>query len=149
MTHAERLAQSFLAHRTALTTLLSDIPEESATHAPWDGAMTFISLGDHLDASSRGILAALGGQAPSRDVVPSQTLQEARMRLQDSGQQVAAALTALSDEDLARVVPAFGGRQMPVSQLAELLTTHEVHHKGQMWLMARQVGVKPPFFMSM
>ena len=82
-------------------------------------------------------------------MVPSQSLQEARLRLQGSGVQVTQALEALSDADLAREVPAFGGRTMPVAQLAEMLTMHEAHHKGQMWVMARQVGVKPPFFMQM
>ena len=148
-TRAQRAAQSFTAHRNALTALLLEIPEESAAHTPWEGAMNFMSLSDHLDASSKGILAALNGQAPSREVVPSQSLQEARTRLQESGEQVAKALGALSDEDFEREIPAFGGRMMPLSQFAEVLTMHEAHHKGQAWLMARQVGVKPPFFMQM
>ncbi|WP_310582173.1 DinB family protein [Deinococcus sp.] len=38
---------------------------------------------------------------------------------------------------------------MSLAQFAELLIMHEDHHKGQVWLMARQVGVKPPFFMQM
>ena len=146
---AQRAAQSFASHRAALTSLLAEIPEEHAAHTPWAGAMTFVSLSDHLDVSAKGILAAIAGQAPPRDVVPSQSVQEARTRLLDSGEQVRQALAALSDEDLAREVPAFGGRTMPLAGLTELLTMHEAHHKGQMWVMARQVGVKPPFFMQM
>ena len=111
--------------------------------------MNFISLSDHLDVSAKGILAAIAGQSPSREVVPSQSFQEARMRLQDSGQQVTQALNEPSDDDLAREIPAFGGRMMPLAQFAELLIMHEAHHKGQVWLMARQVGVKPPFFIQM
>lgn len=148
-TRAQRAAQSFTSHRNALTALLMEIPEESAAHTPWEGAMNFMALSDHLDASAKGILAALNGQAPSRDIVPSQSLQEARMRLQDSGAQVAQALSGLNDEEFEREIPAFGGRMMPLGQFTEVLTMHEAHHKGQMWLMARQVGVKPPFFMQM
>ena len=148
-TQAQRAAQTFAAHRAALTSLLAEIPEEHAAHTPWDGAMTFVSLSDHLDVSAKGILAAIAGQAPSRDVVPSQSVQEARTRLLESGEQVRQAIAALSDDDLAREVLAFGGRSMPLGALAELLTMHEAHHKGQMWVMARQVGVKPPFFMQM
>ena len=148
-TQGQRTAQSFTAHRSALTALLAQIPEEGAAHTPWEGAMNFISLSDHLDASGKGILAAIAGQAPSREVVPSQSLQEARTRLQESGTQVAQALNGLSDDEMAREIPAFGGRMMPMSQFVELLIMHEAHHKGQMWLMARQVGVKPPFFMQM
>lgn len=148
-TEAQRVASAFAAHRNALTALLMEIPEEQAAHTPWEGAMNFMGLSDHLDASARGFLGALSGQAPSREVVPSQTLQEARMRLQDSGAQVVAALSALSDEDLTREIPAFGGRRMGLAQFAQVVTMHEAHHKGQIWLMARQVGVKPPFFMQM
>jgi uncharacterized damage-inducible protein DinB len=148
-TNAQRAARSFASHRNALTALLLEIPEESAAHTPWEGAMNFMALSDHLDASARGLLAALNGQAPSREIVPSQSLQEARMRLHDSGAQVQEALSGLSDEDFAREIPAFGGRNMPLSQFADVLTMHEAHHKGQVWLMARQVGVKPPFFMQM
>ena len=148
-TQGQRAAQSFTAHRSALSALLAEIPDESAAHTPWQGAMNFISLSDHLDVSGKGILAAIAGRAPSREVVPSQSLQEARTRLQESGQQVAQALDGLSDDDLAREIPAFGGRMMPMFQFAELLIMHEAHHKGQMWLMARQVGVKPPFFVQM
>ena len=148
-TQGQRAAQSFTAHRNALTALLSEISEESAAHTPWEGAMNFISLSDHLDVSAKGILAAIAGRAPSREVVPSQSLQEARTRLEGSGQQVAQALSELSDEQLAREIPAFGGRMMPLAQFAELLIMHEAHHKGQVWLMARQVGVKPPFFVQM
>ncbi len=148
-TQSQRAARSFIAHRSALTALLTEIPEGSAAHTPWEGAMNFISLSDHLDVSAKGILAAIAGQAPSREVVPSQSLQEARTRLQESGAQVSQALEGLSDDDLAREIPAFGGRMMPMSQFAELLIMHEAHHKGQVWLMARQVGVKPPFFVQM
>ena len=148
-TQAQRTSQSFTVHRSALTALLAEIPEECAAHTPWEGAMNFISLSDHLDVSAKGILAAIAGQAPSREVVPSQSLREARTRLEGSGQQVAQALSALSDEELAREIPAFGGRMMPMFQFAELLIMHEAHHKGQVWLMARQVGVKPPFFVQM
>ncbi|WP_424951887.1 DinB family protein [Deinococcus sp.] len=148
-TQAQRVSQTFAAHRAALTALLTEIPEEQAAYSPWEGAMNFVSLGDHLDASAKGMLAALSGQAPSREVVPSHSLHEARARLQASGEQVAQALAALSDDDLAREVPAFGGRTMPVAQLVEMLTMHEAHHKGQLWVMARQVGVKPPFFVQM
>jgi uncharacterized damage-inducible protein DinB len=146
---ATHIAQSFAAQRGALTALLAELPEEHAGFVAWEGGMSFLGLGDHLDGSSRGLLAALSGQAPSRQITPSASLAEVRGKLEDGGQQIAAALSALSDEDLAREVPAFGGRTMKVSQLAEMVTVHEAHHKGQLWVMARLVGVKPPFFMQM
>jgi uncharacterized damage-inducible protein DinB len=46
-------------------------------------------------------------------------------------------------------VPAFGGREMPVTALLDMIITHEAHHKGQVWVMARMIGVKPPRFVKM
>lgn len=148
-TQAQRVASLFAAHRSALTALLAEIPEEQATFAPWEGAMDFVTLGDHLDASGRGMAGAMNGQAPSREVRRSASLQEVRARLQESGAQVRELLAGLSDADLAREVPAFGGRVMSLAALSDMLISHEAHHKGQLWMMARQIGVKPPFFIQL
>ncbi|MGI8748619.1 MAG: hypothetical protein ACR2J4_09775, partial [Deinococcus sp.] len=53
-TQAQRVASLFAAHRSALTALLTEIPEDQATFAPWEGGMDFVALSDHLDASGRG-----------------------------------------------------------------------------------------------
>ncbi len=38
---------------------------------------------------------------------------------------------------------------MPVGVLLEMLNTHEAHHKGQVWMMARMIGVQPPRYIKM
>lgn len=148
-TQAQQLAQRFAAHRGALTDLYAQLSPEHGAFSPWPGAMTFTALADHLSAAALGFVGGLNGTPPSRDVTPSASLDEARARLSSSHEAVQGALACLSDEDVQRTVPAFGGRQMPISVLAGMMSDHEAHHKGQAWVMARMVGVQPPFFMRM
>ncbi|MFD1732035.1 DinB family protein [Deinococcus malanensis] len=29
------------------------------------------------------------------------------------------------------------------------MVSHEAHHKGQVWMMARMIGIKPPMYVKM
>lgn len=149
---SEIYARTFLSHRSALLDLYHQLPDEQANFSAWDGGMSFIGLADHLAGSSERFIGLISGEAPAGPPTPgtgSATLQNATERLSATAEQAAAAMRALTPEDLARRVPAFGGREMPVSALLDALIAHEAHHKGQVWLMARMVGVKPPMFVKM
>lgn len=56
-------------------------------------------------------------------------------------------LGTLKDEDLARIVefslPNTGARAMPVAELLEHGVNHGVHHRGQVALLLRALGVAP------
>ena len=147
---SEIYARNFLMHRGALQDLYAELPEEQGRFSAWDGAMNFIDLADHLAGSSEMFLGMIRGQGPTRPAqgLGSTSLQEARDRLAASTGAAAEAIRTLTPEDLARRVPAFGGQEMPVSALLDALLAHEAHHKGQVWMMARMVGVKPPMFLK-
>ncbi|UBV42932.1 DinB family protein [Deinococcus taeanensis] len=149
MNRSVTLARTFQAHRSALLDLYGQLPGEHGTFAAWDGGMSFIGQADHLSASTHRFLNMLQGQAPTPAPAPSASLEEARARLEASQASATQAIAALTDEDLSRRVPAFGGREMPLGALVETIITHEAHHKGQVWLMARMIGVKPPMFIKM
>lgn len=148
---AEPYARSFRMHRGALLDLYAELPQEHGSFAAWEGGLSFIGQADHLAASSLMLLGMVAGEAPQRPAPGpgSANLAEARERLRQTTEQVAGALAALSEEDLARRVPAFGGRELPVAALLDLLLGHEAHHKGQVWVMARMVGVKPPMYVKL
>lgn len=148
MNRSVLLARTFQAHRSALLDLFAQLPEDQGTFAAWDGGMSFIGLADHLSASADRFLNMVQGETPGAVPSPSVTLDEARARLADSQERALSAIKALSDDDLARRVPAFG-RELPAGALIETIITHEAHHKGQAWLMARMIGVKPPMFIKM
>ncbi len=140
-------ARSFLMHRAALLDLLAQIPEEQGEFSAWDGGMSFRALADHLSGSSARLGALVAG-TPPQPVPPSASLADALARLQQTTDSTRALLDGLTDDELGRTVEAFGGRKMPVRALVEFLIQHEAHHKGQIWLMARMIGVQPPMFVK-
>ncbi|WP_102125884.1 DinB family protein [Deinococcus planocerae] len=151
MTPSESYARTFESHRGALIDLYAQLPEEHGTFSAWEGGMSLIGQADHLAASSTMMLAMIAGESPARPApgAGSASVAEVRERLRTTTERVAAAIRTLGPDDLARRVPAFGGREMPVTALLDALIGHEAHHKGQVWVMARMVGLKPPMFVRM
>ena len=144
----KNFARSFTMHRAALIELLEKIPAEQADFKAWESGMTFTRLADHLSGSSIRMGKMMQGVKP--DVIePSADFLGAIERLKSTLTDTQAMLGAMSDEAFQVVVPAFGGREMPVASLVDFMIQHEAHHKGQVWLMARMVGVEPQMFIKM
>ncbi|WP_027483344.1 DinB family protein [Deinococcus pimensis] len=144
----QEYARSFVMHRAALVDLLDQVPEDRGEFSAWEGGMTFRALADHLAGASDRFARMMAGETPS-PVEPSADLAEARERLRAGLESTRTFLAGLSDEQLARRVQAFGGREMPAYTLADFLVQHEAHHKGQVWMMARMIGLKPPMFVRL
>jgi uncharacterized damage-inducible protein DinB len=148
MTNGERYAHTFMMHRGALIDLLETVPADKSDFAAWDGGMSFHKLCDHLSGSSNRMPAMIAGEVPAK-VEPSADFVAAKARLNASTENAQALLAGLSDEQTSNIIEAFGGRKMPVSALVEFLIAHEAHHKGQVWMMARMIGIEPPRFVKM
>ncbi|ADV68626.1 DinB family protein [Deinococcus maricopensis] len=144
----EGYVRNFLMHRQALQDLLAQIPDNQGSFAAWDGGMSFIGLADHLSGSSARLFSMMRGQPP-QPAPTSATLAEARQHLERTTDATVQALRGMTDEDLRRVIPAFGGREMPVRALVDFIIQHEAHHKGQVWMMARMIGLKPGMFVKL
>ncbi|WP_420594765.1 DinB family protein [Deinococcus sp.] len=149
MTRAQSYAAAYQMHRAALHDLYAELPNDRGDFKAWEGGMSFIGLADHLSAASNRLPAMLIGEKPAPAGAGSADINEARQRLSDATEQVVELIGGLSDADLDRHITAFGGREMPVSALLEFIVNHEAHHKGQVWMMARMVGVQPPFFVKL
>lgn len=144
---ATELVHGLTAHRGALLDLFPLLSEEHGKFAPWEGGMTIKGTLDHLNGTSSMLLAIMKGEAPQRPA-PSGSLQEAIEKFKADTEALLAGVGTLSDEDLQRLVPAFGGQMMPLGSLVHMIRDHDIHHKGQLWLMARMVGIKPPMFVK-
>lgn len=149
MSQAVHHARAFSAHRSALLDLYEMLPDDQGNFAAWDGGMSFIGLADHLSGSAGRILGVIAGEGMGAPAPASADLTGAIQRLRDTHGTTIAAIEGLSDEELSRRVPAFGGREMPIGALLDMLSTHEAHHKGQVWMMARMIGVQPPRYVKM
>ncbi|MFK7601333.1 DinB family protein [Deinococcus sp. SM5_A1] len=148
MSQSVQYARQFTANRAALIDLYDLLPAEQGAFAAWDGGMSLIGMADHLSGSAGRILNVIAGQGMGEAGPPSASMEEARERLRQTHQTTVSAIEAISDEDLTRTVPALGGREMPIGVLLEMLNTHEAHHKGQVWMMARMIGVQPPRYIK-
>lgn len=141
-------AHAYLMHRTPLLEVLEQIPADKSDFAAWEGGMSFHRLTDHLSASSLRMDMMLQGQTPGK-IEPTPDFSQALERLRASTQSANARLNNLTGEQLSTVIEVFGGRKMPVAALVDFLIQHEAHHKGQIWMMARMIGLQPPMFVQM
>jgi uncharacterized damage-inducible protein DinB len=141
-------AQVFMMHRAALTDLMEKIPQGKGDFAPWEGGRSFIKLADHLSGTALYLAATARGSQPQRPQ-PSANLAEASEGLKASGNELYQTLESLSPEQLSGEVMTFLGSKMPLHALVDFLINHEAHHKGQIWLMARMVGVEPALFVKL
>ena len=145
----ESFARLFRMHRLALQDLYGQLSDDQSDFRAWDGGLSFIGLADHLAASSGRLPAMMLGNAPAPDAPASTTLTEARVRLSASTEQGLTPLNHLDAEMFSREVTVLGGARMTVDALLNISLAHEAHHKGQVWVMARLVGVQPPRYLHL
>ncbi len=146
--NGKTFARSFTMHRAALIELLEKIPAEHSDFKAWEGGMSFTRLADHLSGSSIRMGKMMQGVKPD-PIEPSTDFVAALERLKTTLAATQMMLEGMTPEALQKVVPAFGGREMPIASMVDFMIQHEAHHKGQVWMMARMVGVEPQMFIKM
>ncbi len=137
-------AEAFLGHREPLLSLLEKIPNEHGNFTARDGSMTLLEMVDHLyltDVYLLGIFDGIKFVPPP----PSDDLQSAVARFKTSIPKVYQKLESLTDAQLSAEIQAFG-KPWKAYRLIEFGREHEAHHKGQIWVMARLMGIEPPMF---
>ena len=145
---AQAYTRAFMMHREPLSYLLAQVPDNQWDFAAWDGALSFQKLTDHLAISSERMIAMLEGQ-PIGKPEPAQDFAAAKTRLNATTDTIRGKLESLNEEQLNTVIEAFGGRQMPTHTLIDFMREHEIHHKGQLWTMARMIGLEPGLFIKL
>jgi uncharacterized damage-inducible protein DinB len=144
---AQEYARAFMMHRAALLDGLEKIPNDKGNFKGWEGGRTFIELLDHLSGTTAYLMTNATGQAPTKPE-PSVSLEAAKTRLRENTETTQKFLSGLSEAQLAAQTE-FLGMKMPVFALVDFLTAdHEAHHKGQLWMMTRMIGVEPPLFVK-
>jgi uncharacterized damage-inducible protein DinB len=140
---AQEYVQRFMMHRGALVDLLEIVPENQGEFKAWENGMSFIALVDHLSSSGTNLVNLAQGKERVK-LEPSPSLPAATTRLKDSTAQIQTVINQMTPEQLAQKTTAFRGMEMPVYALIDFMREHEVHHKGQLWMMARMIGIEPP-----
>jgi uncharacterized damage-inducible protein DinB len=141
---AKEYADAFIKHRLPLLTLLEKIPVEQATFTIREGALSILEMVNHLYLTDVYLLSVLNGEKfvpPS----PAADLSSILATFKLSTPKVQAFLENLSVEQLNQEIKAFG-QIWKAYRLIEFGREHEAHHKGQLWFMARALGIEPPMF---
>jgi len=152
MSKTEALLQELEQEAVATRRLLERVPENHLTWKPHEKAMTLGQLALHV-ATIPGGLAAAAGQSPfqvpafnhpsaasSTELVPA---------LAQSVARAAEILRATEDADLAKTWRVVDGDRevmaIPVGVLLRsLMLNHWYHHRGQLSVYLRQLGVALP-----
>ncbi|MDX2004112.1 MAG: DinB family protein [Meiothermus sp.] len=136
-------AVRFMMHRGALVDLLESVPADKAGFVPWEGAMDFAKMADHMSGAG-GFFATLikGGERVRPE--PSASYHAALENLKAGTAATVEMLKALTPEQIGASVTAMGGRTVQVGSLIDYMIEHEAHHKGQVFTMMRMAGLETP-----
>lgn len=143
----EAFTRNLMMHRSALLDLLDKIPEDKEDVLAFEDGMTIAKTAYHILASAERSVAMIMSEAAVKPE-PSSSFADTKARLKVNTEKLQEVLPKLSQEQLASTVEAFGGMKMPISSLLEIVRDHEIHHKGQLWTIARMAGLEPGMFMK-
>ncbi|HBI02669.1 MAG TPA: DinB family protein [Paenibacillaceae bacterium] len=145
----QQVMKRWKMHRNSLLELVEVLPESSGSWRPWDGGMTTIELVYHLAWTPDFFFAAIEGREMKVPPVPA-TLNEARELLFRLTQEQEQILASYTESDLQRnaTIDYFKVTE-PVVDVLHRIIGHEAHHKGQLLLYARMLGVNTPFYVDL
>ncbi len=159
--NAAQFAASFRTVRKNTIQVAQDIPEDQYGHVPFDGGRsvgqmlthialspTLVWIGMHGDRSTdvtKFDFASLAQRAHAEEAMP-RTKAEIVDLLTSEGERFAEFLSGMSDADLsAPVMGNSAAGPAPRSRFEMLLGAkeHEMHHRAQLMLIERQLGIVP------
>jgi uncharacterized damage-inducible protein DinB len=124
------------------------IPPERLEWAPREGAFTFGDVLRHLAAIERWMFAENARGAPSRYPGHGPELADGwdavHAYLHRMHAESVAILAALTPEDLRRKTTTPAGVSITAWKWLRAMVEHEVHHRGQLYLMLGLLGVPTP-----
>jgi uncharacterized damage-inducible protein DinB len=151
MGRAKQLLDQWLTHRTVLEKLLETVPDEHLGFKPWPGAMALGEMAQHVARSADMFvnMAKTGqGRISMPETVPFASTAELLDFVRRMTEKTKAVYETITDEELRihfdHPHPNFNG---PREKILVVSNDHEIHHKGQLFVYARMIGVeKLPFF---
>ncbi|HSJ08498.1 MAG TPA: DinB family protein [Longimicrobiales bacterium] len=138
-----------IARRT--TRVIDCIPDDAMEWRPGDGRFSFADLVRHLAALERWMFAENVAGRPSRYPGHGPELASGHAAVRAFYTQMRgesrAIFAALGDDDLQRRCVTPAGASLPVWKWLRAMVEHEVHHRGQLYLMLGIIGTPtPPMF---
>ncbi|MBO7745411.1 DinB family protein [Paenibacillus sp. MWE-103] len=148
LTPVQQIMKRWKMNRNALLELVALLPESGGGWRPWEGGMTTIELVHHLAATPDFFFSAIEEREMLVPPVPP-TLAETRellLRLTAEHEQKLASYAESELREPATI--ALLNVTEPIAEILHRLIGHEAHHKGQLFVYARMLGVTPPFYVD-
>jgi uncharacterized damage-inducible protein DinB len=158
---AKEIAASFRTVRNNTLKIAEEIPEEKYSFRPAEGSRTIAQTLIHVSNAHRFALAIHRDDVRSTmegfnfmafigPIVASEqeTMSKAQIiaRLTAAGDEFESWVKGLSDDFLGQTVSMPPGANQPPRTRFEMLISvkeHEMHHRGQLMLMERMIGITP------
>jgi uncharacterized damage-inducible protein DinB len=149
MNRVQATQMGWMAHRRVLNNLLDVVPADKVTFAPWEGAMSFGALAVHT-ADDFFYRFVKTGELSRTPVPEWTTLEDVKRIVQQRTDSIQSIFAEMTEEDLDKILEISNmGMKGPGSWFLMAAKDHEVHHKGQLFVYARLMGVtEMPFFIS-
>ncbi|MZQ86300.1 DinB family protein [Paenibacillus sp. 5J-6] len=151
LTTAQKIMKGWNMHHNSLVQLVDQLPASSGNWRPWDGGMTTLELVHHLAWTPEFFFAQIEQRDMNIPPVPS-TIEEARELVKHLTAVTEQKLNAYTDSKLQEVATIhINGVAItePIEEMFHRLVAHEAHHKGQLFVYARMLGVTPPFYVDL
>ncbi|RPF53413.1 DinB family protein [Aquisalibacillus elongatus] len=149
MSKVQQFLNDWLNHREKLEQLLEQIDDEHVHYKPWDGAMSLGAMALHV-ATAGDMFAAMvkTEKMEAPDMPKFDSMEEVRQKVKEFTESTKKKIENMTDEELDKQneaeLPQMKGTKFTYLQG---MFEHEIHHKGQLFVYARMIGVKEvPFF---
>lgn len=144
--------EPFLAYyervRERTRRVIACIPAEHLEWAPRPGAFTFGDLIRHLGAIERHMFAENArcrlSRYPGHSTALAEGFEAVLSFFEQMHQEAMEVFRGLTPEDLARRCETPGGAPIPVWKWLRSMAEHEIHHRGQIYLMLGILGIPTP-----
>lgn len=118
-------------------------PADRLDFRPWEKAYSARELALHLATAAAGLPGMISGARPNIPWTADSDHAGILKALEDSLAMGAEAHRALTEEQLGGMVTLRSGAQVPARNWAFVWRDHEIHHRAQLMLYCRMVGVEP------
>ncbi|KKO53091.1 DinB family protein [Paenibacillus sp. DMB20] len=149
MSQAGQMMNEWLQHRHILEELLESIGDEHMDFKPHDDAMSLSELALHVAGWNDAFVSMVKTETLAKPDFPEcVTMADVRQAVKNFTAKTKAAYESITDAELeAQNSSSHPKLQGPKRNYLSAMHDHEIHHKGQLFIYARMVGVKEvPFF---
>lgn len=149
MTAVEHYIKLLEMYTSGTMKVLEGIPEDRFEWRPWKGAFSFKGTIGHMISDElqfvRAVSESLGLPKPETEAKPKGTLREEVGRFWEIHRQTVSLVNSLRDEDLEKKVKMYGGQwEATIYEVLQGILEHQVHHRGQLVVYFRILGMEPP-----